>query len=81
MFFVYIIYSKNHDLYYIGQTNNFAQRLKQHNSGNSRFTKSYMPWTEVLVIEKPTRSEALALEKKLKNLSRERIIKFIEKYS
>jgi putative endonuclease len=43
-------------------------------------TKPYLPWKNVLLIEKQTRSEAMILEKKLKNLNRARIIAFINKY-
>jgi putative endonuclease len=44
-------------------------------------TAPYIPWVKVLVIEKPTRSEAMILEKKLKNLNSEDLRKFITKYS
>ena len=80
MYFVYIIYSPAHNKYYIGQTNNFDLRLIRHNSGTEKYTSLYKPWEKVLVIEKPTRSEAVILEGKLKNLNRERLIQFIEKY-
>ena len=56
------------------------ERLKKHNNGEVNSTKPYKPWKPVLSIEKPTRSEAMALEKKIKNLNRERLIAFIQKY-
>jgi putative endonuclease len=77
---VYINYSEKFDKYYIGQTENFKSRLLLHNSGFVRSTKPYIPWVNVLLIEKSSRSEAIVLEKKLKNLNRERLISFIEKY-
>ena len=77
---VYINYSKKFDKYYIGQTVNFESRLLLHNSGMVSSTKSYLPWINVLLIDKQTRSEAMILEKKLKNLNRARIIAFINKY-
>jgi len=81
MYFVYILYSEKFDKYYVGQTNNFEIRFKQHNSGYEAYTSTYRPWHKVLVLEKSTRSEAMVLENKLKNLSKQRIKIFIEKYS
>jgi putative endonuclease len=79
-FTVYINYSEKFDKYYIGQTENFESRLFLHNSGLVKSTRPYTPWVNVLVIVKPSRSEAMILEKKLKNLNRERLVLFIEKY-
>jgi putative endonuclease len=80
VFYVYIIYSPGSDKYYVGQTNDSVARLKHHNAGHSPFTSRYRPWIEVLIITKETRSEALLLEKKLKNLSKIRLKAFIQKY-
>jgi putative endonuclease len=77
---VYIIYSTAHNKYYIGQSNNFDLRLARHNAGTEKYTSAYKPWEKVLVIEKSSRSEAINLEIKLKNLNRERLLQFIEKY-
>jgi len=79
-FIVYINYSEAFDKYYIGQTENFDSRLQLHNSGLVKSTKPYLPWINVLQIIKPTRSEAMILEKKLKNLNRIRLVAFIDKY-
>jgi putative endonuclease len=81
MYYVYILYSVEFDKYYIGQTNDVKSRLNRHNNGEVNYTKSYKPWSLILVIEKPTRSESMALEKKIKNLNRERLKAFIEKYT
>ena len=80
MYFVYNIYSVSHHKYYIGQTNNFDLRIARHNAGTEKYTSAYKPWEKVLVIEKSSRSEAMILECKLKNLNRERLLQFIEKY-
>jgi putative endonuclease len=80
-FFVYILYSEGHDKYYIGQTNNADNRLKRHNAGSEKATRPYLPWERVWVTEKSSRAEAVILEKKLKNLSKERLREFIKKYS
>ena len=80
-FYVYILLSVKFNKFYIGQSNNTEKRLSRHNAGKVTSTKSYLPWELQLTIEKNTRAEAMALEKKLKNLSKERLIKFIQKYS
>ncbi|MEZ4852844.1 GIY-YIG nuclease family protein [Flavobacterium sp.] len=81
MYYVYILHSLGFDKYYIGQTNAIQNRLNRHNSGYEKATKPYLPWELVCVITKNTRSEAMALEKKLKNLNKIRIRSFIEKYN
>ena len=81
MFYVYILYSSVFDRYYVGQTNDMKQRLNRHNNGHVPSTAPYRPWIIRLSIQKEIRSEAVILENKLKNLSRERLIQFIAKYS
>ena len=80
-FYTYILKSKEHDQYYIGQTNNLENRLKRHNAGLEKYTKKYCPWEIALAIEKNSRSEAIILERKLKNLGSKRLVDFITKYS
>jgi putative endonuclease len=80
-YFVYILYSENHDKYYIGQTNNIEERLKRHNAGSEKATRPYLPWKMIWSTEKISRSEAMLLEKKLKNLSKARLREFIIKYT
>ena len=80
-FYVYIIYSESHDKYYIGQTNDIVDRIERHNNGSEKFTSLYLPWILKCSIKKISRSEAMILEKKLKNLNREKLLKFIAKYS
>jgi len=80
MFTVYINYSDSFDKYYIGQPSNFESRITLHNTGMVKSTKPYTPWVNVIKISKPTRSEAMVLERKLKNLNGKRLVDFIEKY-
>ena len=81
MYYVYILYSEKMAKHYIGQTNNLEQRLKRHNDGYENFTAKGLPWVLVWSTSKKSRAEAKALEKKLKNLTQERIKKFVEKYA
>lgn len=78
---VYILFSESFNKYYIGQTSNPAQRIAMHNAGAVLSTKPYVPWIIVCQMKKATRSDAMVLEKKLKNLNRKRLELFIEKYS
>jgi putative endonuclease len=80
MFYVYILYSTRFDKFYIGQTNDLDNRLERHNAGTVSSTKPFLPWKMIFYISKETRSEALILEKKLKNLTKARILDFIKKY-
>lgn len=56
------------------------KRLERHNSGFEKYTKNGIPWKLILSIECNDRSEAMSLEKKLKNLSRKRLNDFISNY-
>ncbi|ABG57502.1 GIY-YIG nuclease family protein [Cytophaga hutchinsonii] len=68
MFFIYIIFSAKVCRKYIGQTEDLALRLEQH---NSNFYKSYTnnkgPWVLIHFECYETRSEALRREKYLKS--------------
>ena len=79
-YFVYILYSPSTDTYYKGQTSNLEERLTRHNNGYEKATKHGAPWKLIWSTIKDTRGEALKLERKLKNLSREKTIQFIKKY-
>ncbi len=79
-FYVYILYSESHDRFYIGQTEDAEQRIDRHNKGYEKATSPYIPWVMKCVIEKPLRSEAMLLERKLKNLNRQKLLLFIKKY-
>jgi putative endonuclease len=79
-YFVYILYSKSLDSFYKGQTTDLPDRIKRHNLKQEKATKCGVPWTMVWSTRKSSRSDAMALELKLKNLSKKRLIEFINKY-
>ncbi|PKP17775.1 MAG: excinuclease ABC subunit C [Bacteroidetes bacterium HGW-Bacteroidetes-21] len=79
--YVYILYSESTGRFYKGQTNNISNRLSRHNNATEIATSWGIPWVMLWFTEKENRSEAMILEKKLKNLGRERTIAFIQKYS
>ena len=78
---VYILYSISTDSYYKGQTDDLTDRLRRHNKGHEKATMYGVPWILVWSAFKKDKSSAIRLEKKLKNLSRTRLEKFIKKYS
>jgi putative endonuclease len=66
-FFTYILQSTTSNKFYIGQTNNLDDRLFRHNSNQNLATKNKGPWQFVFTKQFTTRSEAMALERKLKS--------------
>jgi len=80
-YFVYILYSDSLKRFYIGQTNDVRQRFKRHNSGTEKYTSKGVPWELVWFTSKESRSDAMILEKKLKNLKQLRLLRFMQKYA
>ena len=77
-YYVYILQSEKDGRFYIGQSDNLARRLLEHNSLKSHYTKKYTPWRLVHFTLLDSRSEAYKLEQKLKKMkSRVRTIRFI----
>jgi putative endonuclease len=76
-YYVYILQSRQNYSFYKGSTNDLARRLSEHNDGKEFSTARYLPWDLVWFTRKPSRSEAMVLERKLKNLSVIRTIGFI----
>ncbi|MFA4838066.1 MAG: GIY-YIG nuclease family protein [Candidatus Neomarinimicrobiota bacterium] len=62
---VYIIRSEEGYIY-IGQTNDFNRRLKEHNSAHSRWTKRGNNWVLLYQENHETRTEAVRRERWLK---------------
>lgn len=65
--FVYALYSATSNQIYVGISEDIARRIKEHNSGKSKFTKSYRPWTFFYSEEFENYSYAREREKHLKN--------------
>ena len=73
MFFVYIIYSSSHDVYYKGVSEEPLRRLEEHNSDRSRYTSGKGPWELVYTEQLTTKRDALIREKQIKKWNRETI--------
>jgi putative endonuclease len=66
-YFVYILYSKKFNKFYIGQTANVERRILQHNvSEENTFTSKYRPWILKLALKVSDRSTAMKIEKYIK---------------
>jgi putative endonuclease len=76
MHYLYIIYSKNLDTYYIGETNDLEERLFKHNTHiyKKSFTKAASDWHFVLKFKCINRSDALFLERFIKRMKSKRFI-------
>ena len=70
MAWVYILESQKNKRFYIGSTVNLEERLKRHNSGYEKATKSYRPYSVIFKQECATVSQARILEYKIKKWKR-----------
>ena len=77
MYFVYILYSKNYDRYYVGHCENMAIRLTRHNNKGVPSTKSYIPWELVYTENFTSRSSAVARESEIKKKKSRKYIEFL----
>ena len=67
MVFVYVIRSLSSGRLYVGQAVNVEQRLKDHNSGKSKYTSAFLPWKVIYTEEFFDRKTARIREKYLKS--------------
>jgi len=74
MYTVYILYNQKSSRYYVGQTSNITERLERHNQGRVKSTKFGIPWEIVLQVKVPTRSEAMILERQIKQRGAKRYL-------
>ena len=74
MAFVYILYSKSIDQYYVGATNDLSVRILRHNAGHSLSTRKGIPWelkySEVYL----TKSESMKREAEIKRMKSRRYV-------
>ncbi len=77
MYYIYILHSKSSQKYYCGQTIDVPARLIRHNNGETPSIRHGIPWTLIGYISVESRSESVALEKKIKG----RGIRWLDQYS
>ena len=81
-YYTYIIESESTARLYIGQTNNLEDRLHRHNNNQNKYTKGKGPFRLLHSKSFETRSEAIALELKLKKWkSSKRVKSWIARHS
>lgn len=82
-YFVYILESEIDGSLYIGQTKNLKQRLKKHNKGYNKSTKSKIPYRLCYFEELSTRADAMnrewEIKKRYNTERRRRIISSFDK--
>ena len=76
--YVYIIYSETFDKYYNGYSILPEKRLQQHNNGESRYTRHFIPWKLIYVERFLEKTEALKREKVLKKYSKAQILVLVK---
>ena len=78
MHYLYVLYSKISDKYYVGETHNVQERIFKHNQHtySNSFSKIADDWKLVLYFECADRTAALYVENFIKRMKSK---KFIEK--
>ena len=77
MYFIYIIQSEASGNYYVGYTDDYNRRLREHNTQETfdTFTKKFRPWKLVAVFScGENKAEAMKLEKFIKKQKSKRLI-------
>jgi putative endonuclease len=78
---VYILYSEKLDRYYIGYTSNFDLRLEFHkHATHNKFTAKANDWTLFFSLNCSNKSQALSIEKHIKNMKSKVYIENLIKY-
>ncbi len=77
MFYTYILRSEKDKTYYIGSTSNLTNRVREHNFGNTHYTKLKRPWVLLYSEEYPTRGAAVLREKQLKRIKNRMVLEKI----
>jgi len=62
----YILFSPSLQKHYVGSTGDLTTRLRDHNSGRSKYTARGKPWNLIYSKEFQNHTEALKLENKIK---------------
>lgn len=74
MFYVYVLESLKDESLYIGSTSDLRRRLREHNSGRSRYTNQHRPYKLVCYIALELKSDTERFEGYLKSGYGRRII-------
>ena len=82
MFFVYILFPKKLNRFYIGSSDNFLKRIEEHNDikYEDAFTARGIPWELFFVINCCSGTQAYQIEKHIKNMKSANYIRNFLKY-
>ncbi|MCA9323501.1 GIY-YIG nuclease family protein [Candidatus Saccharibacteria bacterium] len=72
--YVYVLRSKSNGNIYIGFTTNLQKRITEHNTGNNKSTKPYLPWDIIYYEAHRNELDARRREKYLKTTNGRRSI-------
>ena len=75
MYYTYIIESQQNARWYIGHSIKPTNRVKEHNSGQTRSTRNKGPWELIFIREFQSKLEANRFELKLKKLKNKEYIR------
>uniref|UniRef100_UPI0040477BD7 GIY-YIG nuclease family protein n=1 Tax=Roseivirga sp. TaxID=1964215 RepID=UPI0040477BD7 len=80
-FTVYILFSSSIDKFYIGYTSNFEERILFHNDPikNKIWTRRGQPWQKFFNIEGLNKSQALKIEKYIKQMKSKKYVRDLTK--
>ena len=68
MAYTYILYSEKLNKYYVGACIDIDRRLKEHNTGHSKYTSTGLPWILKYKEEFETLQEAKKREQAIKKM-------------
>ena len=82
MHYVYIIYSPSKDSFYIGETMDIDNRIKEHNSDLHihSFTRRANDWEIYYILECTSKIQAQKIEKHIKRMRNRKYFENIKKY-
>ena len=70
MFYIYIIYSKNIDAFYVGQTIDLIKRIEEHNSKfyENTYTSKVNDWILYFSMECESKKQSILIESHIKRM-------------
>jgi putative endonuclease len=78
-YFIYILFSKALNKYYVGSTSNIDERLKKHLSNHKGYTSMAKDWEIVYTESFDDRTSALVREKQIKRWKSRKMIEHLIK--
>ena len=82
LYYVYILFSKKLNRFYVGTTDNVDERLKEHNDAayEKAFTIKGIPWQLFLIIDCSSSKQAYSIEEHIKKMKSKVYITNLKKH-